>query len=887
MSNFFSKSTDESLKELGSSLEGLSSSKASELLNTIGENVLNEKQKKSMWSIFIDQFKDFLVIILIIAAIISAVTGNLESTIVIIAVITMNAILGTVQYIKAEQSLDSLKALSSPNAKVIRDGKKIEIPSKDVVPGDIVLLEAGDLVVADGRILENYSLKVNESSLTGESEAVEKFSDVINENEVALGDQKNMVFSSSLVTYGRATVLVTKTGMNTELGKIATLMEETQEKATPLQVSLDEFSKKLAIGIIGICILVFALSMYRGTNLLDSLMFAVALAVAAIPEALSSIVTIVLAIGTQSMAKENAIIKKLKAVEGLGCVSVICSDKTGTLTQNKMTVKKIFIDNKTIDSEKININSPLESFLINSSILCSDATSLDGNEIGDPTEVALTNLGHKFSINEIECRNNYPRLSEIPFDSDRKLMSTLHNIDGKYIMVTKGALDVLLNRTTSIRTSSGVKRFTNEDANNINEANKTLSSQGLRVLAFAYKELDDNKELNLDDENGFTFLGLISMIDPPREESKAAVADCIRASIKPIMITGDHKITASAIAKEIGILQKDDIALEGLELDKMSDAELDAKLEHISVYARVSPEHKIRIVRAWQNKGKIVAMTGDGVNDAPALKQADIGIAMGITGTEVSKDAASMILTDDNFATIVKAVANGRNIYANIKNSIKFLLSGNMSGILSVLYASLLALPAPFAPVHLLFINLITDSLPAIAIGMEKSKKDVLKDKPRNSKESILTKDFMVDICVQGLIIGIFTMMAYHIGLTKGSNGAAMTMAFSTLCLARLFHGFNCRGKKSIFSLGLFSNKFSWMAFGVGIILVNAVLVIPGLQGLFEVTPLAMQDIAAVHLLAFIPTIIIQIVKIVRDFIERKNEVTIEIDETDSNSKIA
>ena len=873
MSNFFSKTTDESLKELNSSLEGLSSNKATELLNTVGENILNEKEKKSMWSIFFDQFKDFLVIILIIAAIISAVTGNMESTIVIIAVITMNAILGTVQYIKAEQSLDSLKALSAPNAKVIRDGKKIEIPSKDVVPGDILLLEAGDLVVADGRILENYSLKVNESSLTGESEAVEKFSDAINKDEVALGDQKNMVFSSSLVTYGRATVLVTKTGMNTELGKIATLMEETQEKATPLQVSLDEFSKKLAIGIIGICILVFALSMYRGTNLLDSLMFAVALAVAAIPEALSSIVTIVLAIGTQSMAKENAIIKKLKAVEGLGCVSVICSDKTGTLTQNKMTVKKIFIDNK--------------SFLLNSSILCSDATSLDGNEIGDPTEVALTNLGHKFSINEIECRKAYPRLSEIPFDSDRKLMSTLHNIDGKYIMITKGALDVLLDRTTSIRTSSGLKRFTNEDANHINSANKELSSQGLRVLAFAYKELDDNKELNLDDENGFTFLGLISMIDPPREESKAAVADCIKASIKPIMITGDHKITASAIAKEIGILQKDDMAVEGLELDKMSDAELDSKLEHISVYARVSPEHKIRIVRAWQNKGKIVAMTGDGVNDAPALKQADIGIAMGITGTEVSKDAASMILTDDNFATIVKSVTNGRNIYANIKNSIKFLLSGNMSGILSVLYASLLALPAPFAPVHLLFINLVTDSLPAIAIGMEKSKKDVLKDKPRDSKESILTKDFMVDICVQGLIIGIFTMMAYHIGLTKGSNGAAMTMAFSTLCLARLFHGFNCRGKKSIFSLGLFSNKFSWMAFGVGIILVNSVLLIPGLQGLFEVTPLAMKDIATVHLLAFIPTIIIQLVKIVRDFIERKNEITIESNNTVSNSKIA
>ena len=876
MSNFFSKSTDECLKELNSSMEGLSSSKCSELLNTVGENILNEKKKKSTLSVFLDQFKDFLVIILIAAAVISALTGNLESTIVIIAVICINAVLGTVQYIKAGQSLDSLKALSAPSAKVIRDGKKIEIPSKDVVPGDIMLLEAGDLVVADGRILENYSLKVNESSLTGESEAVEKIQETINKDEVALGDQKNMVFSSSLVTYGRAVVLVTKTGMNTELGKIASLMEETQEKATPLQVSLDEFSKKLAIGIIGICAVVFALSIYRGTEILDSLMFAVALAVAAIPEALSSIVTIVLAIGTQLMAKENAIIKKLKAVEGLGCVSVICSDKTGTLTQNKMTVKKVFIDNKLIDSEDIDINDSMHSFLLNSSILCSDATSLDGNEIGDPTEIALTNLGHKFSINEIECRNTYPRLKEIPFDSDRKLMSTLHKIDGKYIMITKGALDVLLNRTTSIETSSGLKNFTREEADVINAANEELSKSGLRVLAFAYKELESEKELNLDDENGFTFLGLISMIDPPREESKGAVADCIRASIKPIMITGDHKITASAIAKEIGILQKDDIALEGLELDKMSDDELDKSLEHISVYARVSPEHKIRIVRAWQNKGKIVAMTGDGVNDAPALKQADIGIAMGITGTEVSKDAASMILTDDNFATIVKSITNGRNIYANIKNSIKFLLSGNMSGILSVLYATLFALPAPFAPVHLLFINLMTDSLPAIAIGMEKSKKDVLKDKPRNAKESILTKDFIISITGQGLIIGVATMIAYHMGLSNGSNGMAMTMAFSTLCLARLFHGFNCRGKKSVFSLGIFSNKFSWMAFIFGVVLVNAVLLVPGLQGLFEVTPLSMNDIAIVHILAFIPTVIIQAIKIIRELIEDRNKIYIE-----------
>jgi len=454
-------------------------------------------------------------------------------------------------------------------------------------------------------------------------------------------------------------------------------------------------------------------------------------------------------------------------------------------------------------------------------------------------------------------------------------------------MVTKGALDVLMNRVTSIKTSNGVVDFTERDKTNINNTNRDLSSQGLRVLAFAYKELEENKELTLEDENGYTFLGLISMIDPPREESKSAVADCIKASIKPIMITGDHKITASAIAKEIGILREGDLAVEGLELDKMSDDELNSKLKHISVYARVSPEHKIRIVKAWQNRGKIVAMTGDGVNDAPALKQADIGIAMGITGTEVSKDAASMILTDDNFATIVKSITNGRNIYSNIKNSIKFLLSGNMSGILAVLYSSIFALPVPFAAVHLLFINLLTDSLPAIAIGMEKSKKDVLKDKPRDASESILTKDFIKSITSQGLIIGIFTMVSYHIGLATGSHGLAMTMAFSTLCLARLFHGFNCRGKKSIFALGVFTNKFSWIAFLSGVVLVNAVLLIPALQGLFEITPLNTNQLLLVHLFAFIPTLIIQIFKIIRGLIENKNEKTHEKNTHESKNKAA
>lgn len=873
MDKFFSKSATDVLNRFNVTKEGLSTEQVNKSREENEFNELTEKKKKSVLVVFLEQFKDLLVGILIVAALISMATGDAESTLVIFAVIIMNAILGTVQNVKAEQSLNSLKALSSPNAKVIRNGVKIEIPSREVVPGDIVVLEAGDLVVADGRIIESFSLQVNESALTGESESVNKFEDVIDSEEVALGDQKNMVFSSSLVTYGRALIVVTNTGMTTELGKIATLMEQTKEKKTPLQITLDDFSKKLATIILIICIIVFGLSVYRQTPVLESLMFAVALAVAAIPEALSSIVTIVLALGTQKMAKENAIIKNIKSVEGLGCVSIICSDKTGTLTQNKMTTKQIFVDNSLIESEDIKFNDNLvQKDLMRAAILCNDSTSVDGKEIGDPTEVALVNLGHVHSLKEQDVRDEFKRLKEIPFDSDRKLMSTLHYIDNKYVMYTKGALDVLLDRTTHIRTSEGVKEITQSDKDRILNTNQYLSENGLRVLSFAYKELDSEKELSLDDENNYTFLGLISMIDPPRVESAEAVKDCIMAGIKPIMITGDHKITASAIAKQIGILQEGDMAVTGLELDKMSDEELNEKLSHISVYARVSPENKIRIVDAWQNKGKIVAMTGDGVNDAPALKQADIGIAMGITGTEVSKDAASMILTDDNFATIVKSITNGRNVYRNIKNSIKFLLSGNMSGIIAVLYASIMALPVPFKAVHLLFINLLTDSLPAIAIGMEKSNKDLLKDKPRDSKESILTKDFMIEIAFEGLLIALFTIIAFHIGLSTGNKEVASTMAFSTLCLARLFHGFNCRGKKSVFALGVFSNKFSWYAFGAGLVFLNAVLFIPPLQNLFQVASLSGSLVLAIYLLAFFPTLIIQVYKVFAKDSDRSEE---------------
>lgn len=870
MSKYFSIETEEVLEKFNVSKDGLNEKQVDENISKYGLNELNQKKKKSVLQVFISQFKDLLIFILIAAGIISMLSNNVESTIVIFAVIILNAVLGTVQHFKAEQSLDSLKALSAPSAKVIRNGSKIEIHSKNVVPGDILVLEAGDLITADGRVIESYSLQVNESSLTGESLSVDKITEKIDKEEVALGDQKNMVFSGSLVTYGRALVLVTNTGMKTEIGKIATLMDETQEKKTPLQVTLDDFSKKLAIIILAICAIVFGLSLYRKMPVLDSLMFAVALAVAAIPEALSSIVTIVLALGTQKMAKENAIIKKIRAVEGLGSVSIICSDKTGTLTQNKMTVRKVYVDKKLINGSEISLDNKVQEYLIKNSILCNDSTSREGKEIGDPTEVALVNLGHDIEIDELNLRNEYNRLAEIPFDSDRKLMSTLHKIDGKNIMFTKGALDVILDRVKYIMTSDGVRELTLEDKNEILDVNRSLSESGLRVLSFAYRQLDEVRELTLEDEYDYTFLGLISMIDPPREESKQAVADCITAGIKPIMITGDHKITASAIAKEIGILRDGDRAIEGLEIDKMSDEELRENVEHISVYARVSPEHKIRIVKAWQDKGQIVAMTGDGVNDAPALKQADIGIAMGITGTEVSKDAASVILTDDNFATIVKSVSNGRGIYNNIKNSIKFLLSGNTSGIIAVLYSSIMALPMPFAAVHLLFINLLTDSLPAISIGMEKSNRDLLKDKPRGKNESILNKDFLLGIGFEGLLIAIFTMVAFYIGNPKETPLTASTMAFATLCLARLFHGFNCRGKGSIFKLGVFSNKYVWYAFGVGLVLLNAVLFVPFLQNLFEVENLAFNQYVLIYVLAFIPTLIIQLKKVIFEFIENK-----------------
>lgn len=865
--DFYRMGLDELYESIGGSGEGLSSGEAARILEEKGPNVLSEEKKKSAFMVFLGQFADLLVIILIVAAVISMVSGNVESTIVIFAVIIMNAVLGTVQYIKAEKSLASLKALSSPHAKVLRDGRKLEVPSSELVPKDVLLLEAGDMIGADGRIISNFSLQVNESALTGESTNVDK-TDAVIEREAPLADRTNMVYSGSLVTYGRAAVLVTATGMDTEMGKIAGLMNATKEKKTPLQVSLDDFGKKLAVGIMIVSAVVFALRLYQQEPVLDSLMFAVALAVAAIPEALGSIVTIVQAMGTQKMAADNAIMKELKAVESLGCVSVICSDKTGTLTQNRMTVKDVYLDGRVIKPEELDITSRLHRYLLYTAVLDNDSSINDGKGIGDPTEYCLLTMAQnagltRAGISEEDIRGMMPRLEEIPFDSDRKLMSTKYRIHAVPTVLTKGAVDVLLARCISIACEDGVRPITAADKARITEQNRRFSENGLRVLAFAYKEVAEDYSLSVENEDAYSFIGLVSMVDPPREESKAAVADAVRAGIKPVMITGDHKVTATAIARQIGIFGEGDMAVTGQELDLMSADELDEVLERVSVYARVSPENKIRIVDAWQRKGNIVAMTGDGVNDAPALKKADIGVAMGITGTEVSKDAAAMILSDDNFATIIKAVLNGRNVYRNIKNAIQFLLSGNLAAIISVLFCSVAALPAPFAPVHLLFINLLTDSLPALAIGMEPSDNALLNDKPRNPKEGILTKAFCTRLLEYGILISMAVMSAFYLGF-KTDAATASTMAFAALTLSRLFHGFNCRSERALGSIGIMSNRWSVGAFLLGVLLLAVVLLVPALSGLFVVVPLTGVQLLEILGLSLAPTAVIQLVRAFR-----------------------
>ena len=849
---YYQKRISEVMKACETSENGLSHEEIIKRHQQFGYNILDEKKKENPFMIFLKQFQDLLVIILIIAAIISGMSGQIESTIVIVSVIIVNAILGTIQTLKAEKSLDSLKKLSVPKAKVIREGTLHEVDSTELTIGDIVQIEAGNVISGDGRIIECSSLQINESALTGEVESVDKTTDVIS-GQVVVGDQKNMVFSSSLVTNGTGRYIVTHIGMQTEIGKIASMLNNAKERKTPLQKSLDDFSGKLSIGIFFISLIVLCLNLFLAKqSLIDSLMIAVALAVAAIPEALSSIVTIVLSMSTQKMVKENVIIKNLNSVESLGCVSVICSDKTGTLTQNKMTPQTIYFYNHLMKISELDNRHHDHSVLLKSCLLCNNAVINGEQRIGDPTELALIDLVHEYTKNDIEFKHTAVRTSELPFDSDRKLMS----ISSLNHIYTKGAPDVIIKRCSTILINGIKEPITKRHLDAIEKENQSCANNGLRVLGFAYKGYRGN-QVTLEDEHDLTFIGLVSLMDPPRIESQDAVAKCKIAGIKPIMITGDHVVTARAIATQIGIYEDGDLSIEGYELDKMSEEELDEKLPHISVYARVAPEHKIRIVKAWQKRGDIVAMTGDGVNDAPALKQSDIGVAMGITGTEVSKDAASMILTDDNFSTIVKAVITGRNVYRNIKNSINYLLSGNFAGILCVFIASLLLLPTPFFPVHLLFMNLITDSLPAIAIGMETGKNDVLKEKPRSSSDSILNKQTVLQITFEGIIIAICTMCAYLFGI-KQDPLVASTMAFATICLARLLHGFNCRSNLPLTKIGLFTNRSSIYAFLIGFSLLHIILFVPFMHSLFMIQTISITQLFVIYAFASIPTIIIQ-----------------------------
>lgn len=883
---FYQKNSVEVLNDLDSNLTGLTQEESKLRLEKYGCNALQEKSKTPTWRLFLENFKDPLVIILLIAAMTQVFLGDTVESIIIFTVLVINAVLGVVQTKKAESSLDSLKKLSVPEAKVIRNNQKLTISSQELVPGDIVILEAGDYVPADGRIIESQTLKVIEGMLTGESEPVLKNTDAINE-ECALGDQKNMVFSGSMVVYGRATFIVTSTGMNTEVGKIADLLETAGNKQTPLQEKLDDFGKKLGIAIVFLAGFIFALEVFRGKDLMNSFMFAIAIAVAAIPEALTSIVTIVLASGTNIMAKKQSIIRKLPAVETLGSTSVICTDKTGTLTQNKMTVVETYLYGP--DSDKfngfeynknydfLNVEDTISShsneiavagcmlqerYLNLSSILCNDSdVNEEGIEIGDPTEVALINYAQKYDLDYKSIREECLRIAEIPFDSDRKLMTTVNSIDGQNIMFTKGAPDVIFSRCKYAIKCDEILEMSDEILDEYKKVNENFSNRALRVLAFAYKKVSDEFEPTLDDENDLILIGLMAMIDPPREEVFKAVEEAKSSGIKTIMITGDHKTTAAAIAREIGIMEKDDLALTGKELDSLDDIELDSKLERISVYARVSPENKIRIVKAWQKKGKVTAMTGDGVNDAPALKQANIGIGMG-SGTEVAKDASAMVLVDDNFATIVNAIEVGRTVYSNIKKSITYLFSGNLGGIISILFAVFAGWANPFTTIQLLFINLVTDSLPAIALGFEKPEKNTMNKPPRDPNESILCKDTLKVVLTRGSIIGIVTILAQYIGMqTSDALGAAM--AFSTITLSRIIQTFAARSNsETICSLGFTSNKYALGAVIVCLAMFSTTL-LPFMRGIFAIPSVfEIQNLAICFGLAVLATICMEISKL-------------------------
>lgn len=864
---WFNKSSEEIIKELSSNvINGLSSADAKLILEKNGPNKLQGKKKKSTFQLFLSQINDAMIYILLVAAVISAIVGEISDAIIILIVIFVNAIIGVIQESKAEKALEALKSMSTPKALVKRDGSIIEIPSEEVVVGDIVIIDAGRYIPADLRLIESANLKIEESAFTGESVPAEKNSDIINEeNDVPIGDQHNMAFMSTLATYGRGTGIVIATGMDTQIGKIAKMLDAEDENTTPLQKKLAQLGKTLGFAAVGISIVMFIVSMFQGRDFLEMFMTSISLAVAAIPEGLPAIVAIVLALGVQRMIKENAIIRKLPSVETLGSVNIICSDKTGTLTINKMTVKKFYINGETKNLEEIDIKNDESKLLVDGMILCNDATSKDGVQTGDPTEVALIDVGNKINIFKEDLNKAHKRVNEIPFDSDRKLMTTVNTYDKGFNVFTKGAIDSILKISNKILINGEIKDFTKEEKEKVLMASNLMSDDALRVLALGYKVID-TEHVAIDDlEKDLIFVGLMGMIDPPREEVKGSIQVSKNAGIRTIMITGDHKNTAVAIAKELGIANDISEAMSGSEIDTYSDEEFTKIVNNYRVFARVSPEHKVKIVKAFKSHGNIVSMTGDGVNDAPSLKAADIGVAMGITGTDVAKGAADMVLTDDNFTTIVSAVEEGRNIFNNIKKSILFLLSCNLGEVVALFVAILLNWAAPLLPIHILWVNLITDSFPALSLGVDPGDKGVMELPPRNPKESLFAGRMGKLLILNGILIGANTLFAFVLGeyLYSDSLRHAQTMAFVVLSVSQLFYSLAMRNEtKSLFQVGVFKNKWLIGSVLLGILLQLAIITIPFTASVFKVYPLTLTDWGIVILISLIPFVINEIIKI-------------------------
>lgn len=865
---WYNKDSNDVIKEFQVDPQrGLSSEEVLIRREKYGYNVLDSKKQKSLFRMFLEQLNDVLIYILLAAAIVSGALGEISDSIIIAFVILLNAVIGVIQEAKAEKALEALKKLSTPKAIVKRDGTLKEIPSEELVPGDLVVIDAGRYVPCDIRLIESINLQIEESALTGESIAVEKDAGaVLTDTDTSLGDQVNMAFMSTLSTYGRCVGVAVATGMNTEIGKIAKMLESGETDLTPLQKKLAELGKFLGIAALVICGLMFVVAIFQKRDILEMFLTAISLAVAAIPEGLPAIVTIVLAIGVQKMIKENAIIRKLPAVETLGAVNIICSDKTGTLTQNKMTVTKFYADRTMDKIENLDKSNIVHNLLLENLVLCNDATFDEHSSTGDPTEIALLEAGARYNIFKNTLEENHKRVNEIPFDSDRKLMSTINTFDNKYYVMTKGALDNLISLTNKIYLNGEIVELTTEIKDEITTASNDMAKDALRVLGAACKIID-SKHIELDEvESDLVLIGLIGMIDPPREQVKGSIELCKQSGIKTVMITGDHKNTAFAIAKDLGIAENENQAIFGKELDKMSDLELSEKIENYRVFARVSPEHKVKIVKALKAKGNVVSMTGDGVNDAPSLKAADIGVAMGISGTDVAKGASDMVLTDDNFSTIVSAIKEGRNIFANIKKSIIFLLSCNIGEIIALFIGILLGWPAPLRPIHLLWVNLITDSFPALALGMDPGDPDVMKDKPRNPKESLFAGSAGISMILNGVLIGGLTLFAFEIGRIRYADSImhAQTMAFVVLSVSQLFYSLNMRHpRKSIFQLGLFSNKYLIGAILLGILLQEIVITVPFFSSIFKVYDLTSVDWLFVIVLSLIPLILNEIVKLI------------------------